>query len=57
MMEKKLTISTVVDANIKNTIDKIYDQYKTLKKLKNRGALFVLKKEIELLNMWLEEIK
>jgi len=56
-LDKKVNLTTVIDNNVSTQIDRIKKQYTTLKKLKNQGALYVLKKEIELLNMWLDDIK
>jgi len=52
-----IQIPNEVKANFEAVLDDVHRQWKHLKKYKNTGSLFVLRKKIELLNIWLDEIK
>ena len=53
----ELEISSVVKHNFEKEADGMMRQWKHLKKYKTKGSLFVLRKQIELLNMWLDDIE
>lgn len=54
--EDSLNITTVIIANFEERLDRVYQQWKALKKAKNKGHLFVLRRNIDELNLWLDEI-
>lgn len=53
----EVDVNSVIVANFERQMDMVHRQWKHLKSYKTSGSLFVLKKDVEALNFWLDDIK